>query len=355
MGKYNIYRRKDGRFEGRVYCKEVGKRSYRSFYGSSVDEVKCKINAFLPPVTDSEITVKEILVDWLQSITHRIKASTASNYQMKIQKHIIPFFISVRYNEISSSQVYSFVNSKKSEGLSLRYISDMIVILKSAFRHAAVTRCVLNPLDGFRIQKPDHTEIRILDSKQQKQLTARFSNRATPTDLGVALSLYTGLRIGEVCAMKWSDIDLDKRLLTVSRTIQRIQDFNGAAKTKLVITEPKSAHSKRTIPIPDGIISLLKRFKGSHDSFILSGSDKPVEPRTMQNRFARLLKNENLPSVHYHSLRHAFATRAIAVGFDVKTLSEILGHCSVELTLNLYVHSSLERKRACMELMTVDQ
>ncbi len=353
MGKYNIYKRKDGRFEGRLYCTENGSRSYRSFYGSSYDDVVRRIDSLLPDYEKTEITVRELLDKWLQSVIPRVKQSTASNYQMKLNRHILPYFSAIRCCDFSPSDVYSFINKKESEGLSSRYISDMIVLIKSAFRFAARTLRIFNPLDGVHFQKQERSEIQILNTDQQKKLTARFSNSPTHTDVGIALSLYTGLRIGEVCAMKWSDIDLDKRILTVNHTIQRIQNFEGGNKTRLVITEPKSVHSKRTIPIPDGIIPLLKRFQGDKESFILSGTDKPVEPRTMQNRFAAILKNENLPSVHYHSLRHAFATRAVEVGFDIKTLSEILGHSSVELTLNLYVHSSLERKRTCMNLMTV--
>lgn len=163
--------------------------------------------------------------------------------------------------------------------------------------------------------------------------------------------MYMGLRIGELCALKWEDVDLEKREITVSKTIQRIQVRNGKRRTKLVITEPKSANSMRIIPIPECLAELLKQFKNNADCFVLSDNKKPVEPRTMQYRFAKILRNADLPSVHFHSLRHLFATNCIALGFDVKTLSEILGHSSIEVTLSRYVHSSMDRKRACMDLM----
>lgn len=353
MRNYNVYKRKDGRFEGRVYTIFEGKRSYRSFYGKTNEEVEKKISALFPAVALTEITVKQLLDDWLSSKINRIKKSTYANYQMKLNKHILPYFSNMICNELSAVQVNDFIKKKISEGLSLRYISDMIVILKSAFRYASGKFRIMNPLDGFSFLKPKVSQINILSPNEQKKLINRFHNNPNKTDVGIALSLFTGLRIGEVCAMRWSDIDLEKRVLTVNHTIQRIQDFDGETKTKLVITEPKSLHSKRSIPIPDGIYPLLNRFRSDNNSFILSGTEKPVEPRTMQNKFAAILREEKLPSVHYHSLRHAFATRAVEVGFDIKTLSEILGHSSVELTLNLYVHSSLERKRACMALMTV--
>ena len=141
--------------------------------------------------------------------------------------------------------------------------------------------------------------------------------------------------------------------LTVRKTIQRIQCFDGKSKTKLVIAEPKSANSLRTIPIPYCIMPMVRQFAGKPGAYVLSGTCKPVEPRTMQNRFKRILDNANLPSINYHSLRHAFATGALEIGFDIKTLSEILGHSSVEVTLSRYIHSSMDRKRACMNLLSL--
>ena len=135
---------------------------------------------------------------------------------------------------------------------------------------------------------------------------------------------------------------------SVRKTMQRIQCKNGTSKTKLIITDPKSEASRRRIPIPDCMMGFLSEFKASSDNYVLSGLLKPVEPRTMQYRFRSILKNVNLPSVHFHALRHCFASRCISLGFDVKALSELLGHSSVEITLNRYVHSSFEQKRDYM-------
>lgn len=160
---------------------------------------------------------------------------------------------------------------------------------------------------------------------------------------------------GELCALQWKDIDLEKRILTVNKTIQRIQTSSSEKKTMLVITAPKSQGSVREIPLPECIVDILKQYRENNALFVLSASKKPVEPRTLQYRFAKILNNADLPSVHFHSLRHAFATNCVAAGFDVKTLSEILGHSSVELTLNRYVHSSMDRKRAFMDMLTWDK
>ena len=162
------------------------------------------------------------------------------------------------------------------------------------------------------------------------------------------MSYYTGLRIGEVCGLKWCDIDLNKGIFKVRQTVQRIY-VNSS--TKLTIDTPKSKSSVREIPLPKFLTEILRNFKSDDSAFILSGKENPTDPRTLQYRFKSLLKKADLPSINYHSLRHMFATNCIALGFDVKTLSEILGHATVETTLNRYVHSSMERKTVCMNLL----
>ena len=172
------------------------------------------------------------------------------------------------------------------------------------------------------------------------------------TSLCVLLSMYAGLRVGEVCALKWTDIDLEKSILTVNRTVQRIRTMSSECATTISIGMPKSRSSMRQIPLPEFLADILNHFNHKNDSYVLSGSERIIEPRTMQYRFKSILKKANLPSINYHALRHMFATNCIMAGFDVKTLSELLGHCSVETTLNRYVHSSIERKAECMNLLT---
>ncbi len=192
-----------------------------------------------------------------------------------------------------------------------------------------------------------------MEKEEHHKLNQYVTKQHNHSNLGILLAMTTGIRIGELCALQWADIDLEKRILTVRKTIQRIQCQDGKSKTKLIITEPKSESSKREIPLPESIISYLSEFIGKSGQYVLSGDEKPVEPRTMQNRFARILRNVNLPSVHFHSLRHYFASDCIRLGFDVKSLSELLGHGSVEITLNRYVHSSLEQKREYMNRISI--
>ena len=160
--------------------------------------------------------------------------------------------------------------------------------------------------------------------------------------------MFTGLRIGEICALRWSDIDLDKQLLFVNKTAQRLRTNN---KTYVKLTAPKTENSIRVIPLPTFLVKKLAEFRTDNNCFLLSGTDRIVEPRCLSYRFKRILKDANLPSVKFHSLRHTFATNCLQQKFDIKTLSEILGHANVNVTMKIYVHSSLERKIECMKLI----
>lgn len=354
MEGIGVYKRKDGRFEARVYLGVTpeGKRRSKSFYGHTPEEAKRKMlvycKAIAPNYHKTEMTIRELILEWLNIVSMRIKASTYSNYRMKCEKHLIPAFGSLNCCKLDSRQIYGFIKEKRTEGLSVRYILDIITLLKSVFRYAAGEYGIKNVTEGLTMPKTPKKDVRLLTPGEQAILKRYIDSKRDSTSLGIALSLFTGLRIGELCALQWKDIDLKKRILTVGKTIQRIKNFDGNSKTRLIISEPKSSGSRRSIPIPECLVDKLCEFRSDGDIYVISGQLTPTEPRTMQHRFARILKNVGLPSVHFHSLRHAFATRCVELGFDIKTLSEILGHSSVELTLNRYVHSSFDRKKECM-------
>ncbi|MDE7122651.1 MAG: site-specific integrase [Oscillospiraceae bacterium] len=355
---HSIYLRKDGRWEARLSLgtDEHGKRRTRSFYGKSREEAEYKLLVSQQNLADeyavTEMTVKELAIEFLHTSTVRLKESTAANYRMKAEKHIIPAFGDIQCCMLKSKMIYQFVEQKLKSGLSARYIADILVLMKSMFRYASREYHIRNVMDGIILPKCQKSETAIFSVEQQEILKSYITANQNLTTLGTALSLYTGVRIGELCALQWADIDLKKRILTVRKTIQRIQCPSGKRRTKLVITAPKSHSSCREIPIPECLCAMLAQFQADQNIYLLSGKAKPVEPRTMQYRFSKVLNNANLPSIHYHALRHAFATNCVTLGFDVKTLSEILGHSSIELTLNRYVHSSMERKQSCMNLLS---
>lgn len=354
MLRANAYHRKDGRWEGRIPQgkNENGKRKFRYILARTKEEVLRKIAEIRLDSRPSGIcrkTLRTIFEEWFSSAKHRIKASTAANYTMKANKHILPVFGEKPISSITQDDVYAFIADKRKAGASERYIADIVVLMKSIFKYAANSYHIFDPLDGLRLPKRKKAEIQLLDKNEQERLQTYISNNWNYGTLGTALSISTGIRIGELCALQWRDIDLEKRILTVRKTIQRIQAPTDTARTKLIMTDPKSGSSRRKIPIPDCMMALLLKFKGGSDDYVLTGTNKPIEPRTMQYRFRTILKNANLPSVHFHALRHIFASTCIRLGFDVKSLSELLGHSSVEITLNRYVHSSFEQKQAYME------
>lgn len=351
----NIYKRKDNRWEGRYrtgYDKS-GKAKYSSVYGKSYQEVKIKLTALksdsFKKVSSGVLTVKELFEEWLSAVRLRVKQSTYANYRMKADKHILPEFGQIRYENLTVNSVHCFIERKLKSGLSPKYVSDIIIVFKSMTKYIFRIHNFKNPLEDVVLPKSEKSEMKLFSEIQQNQLCRYLLNNLNNTSICILLSLYTGLRIGEVCGLKWSDIDFEKSILTVRRTVQRIH--SGEHKTKLLIDTPKSRHSQRLIPVPEFIMNILRKFKNSDNMYILSESTRVTEPRTLQRRFKTILKKADLPSINYHSLRHMFATNCIRAGFDVKTLSEILGHSAVETTLNRYVHSSIERKAQFMNLL----
>ena len=355
----NVYQRKDGRWEGRVYRgkKPNGKRKYKSFFSHTKESLYEKMQNFFKAEIQNNTCTKtfsETFPEWSNLHKHNVKESTLANYLMKADKHILPFFGDKKISDITVEDTYEFVELKQKENLSDRYIADIIRLFKNIFKYLVKTYHVSNPLDGFKFTKKKAPEIQLLDNSEQKKLQEYISDNHNRTTAGIGLTMGTGLRIGEACGLQWKDIDFEKRTLTVRKTVQRIRCINSEKKTKVIITEPKSESSQRTIPLTENIVNFLKEFKGDDEEFVLSGTNKPLEPRTMKYRFVRILKLLDLPLVHFHSLRHIFATTCIKLGFDVKTLSELLGHSKVEITLNRYVHSSFEQKREYMERLSLN-
>ena len=342
----NVYRRNDGRFEGRFRDSKTVKTRY--FYGRSKAEVERKMTAYISAreVSDERLTVKMLFAEWLEEMKFKVKESTFANYVGKAQAHILPRFGSLCTDELTPDMLRGFITERLADGLSAGYVADIVILFKSVLKYGEKRHNIKNNISEVILPKKKRAEISLPDSVQRKRLEKWLCDNMNMTSAGIMLCMYTGIRLGELCALKWSDIDISGKTLSVSKTIQRISCPHG---TKLVITEPKSASSVRVVPIPDRVVKLLTKFKAEGDCFFLSGMEKPVEPRTMQYRFKSVLKKAKLPSIHFHALRHVFATNCVEMGFDIKTLSEILGHSGVEITLNRYVHSSLERKKRFMK------
>lgn len=354
----NIYKRKDGRWEGRYKSgvKPNGTAKYSSVYGKSYAEVKSVLSEKRVKSTIANVpknlTLNNLFNLWFEDIRMKVKESTYMNYRMKYEKHIQPSLGKTLYDKLTDDKLNDFIQTKLSGGLSLKYTADIAGVIKSVCRFAKKRFGYEDRSEFISIPKGKAKEKELLDKTEQARLNKYLCANPTLSNVGILLSSATGIRIGELCALKWSDINLEKRTLTVRNTVQRIKNLGGNTATKLIVTSPKSCSSAREIPLPDFIIPLLLNLKTNGEYYLLSGTRSIVEPRTMQYRFKRILSDLKLSDVSFHSLRHQFATNCIELGFDVKTLSEILGHSSVEITLNRYVHSSMDRKAKCMKSLS---
>ncbi len=354
----NIYKRKDGRWEGRYKAgyDENGKTKYHSVYGKTYQAVKEKLMSIKEKSVahyneSGKLTVKELFEEFMTGVKLRVKESTYANYQMKADKHILPEFGGIRFEHLTTKMLHTFIQKKLNSGLSAKYVSDIVIVFKSMAKYISMVHSFRNPIAHVVLPKVQKKEMSLFSEEQQKKLCSYLIQNLNSTSLCVLLSFYTGLRVGEVCALRWSDIDFEKSILTVNQTVQRIQSQENGHATKLMIGTPKSQTSVRSIPIPAFLMEMLKQMQNNPECYVLSGNTKITEPRTMQYRFKAILKKARLQYINYHSLRHMFATNCIKIGFDIKTLSELLGHTTVETTLNRYVHSSMERKTECMNLL----
>lgn len=360
----NIYKRRDGRWEARyIYAKDLnGKAKYKYLYGKTYREAKEKLcdlisnNTNISKSTSSK-NLNYFCNMWLEEVKVQLKFSTYVKYYNIVNNHILPSMGYCKIQFIDTMFVKKFINEKltsgkiKGDGLSPKTVKDILSVFRIVINYAS--NFGINSNINFNIIniKSKESEIKVLSKNQRNKLSLYLINNMNFTTLGILICLYTGIRIGEICALKFEDISLSDKIVHIKKTVQRIQNFNATAtqKTSVIITLPKSQKSIRDIPLPDIIVNIIKEnFDCSPDAFWLSGNASFVEPRTLENRFNSIIKKCEIENVNFHSLRHTFATHCVEVGFDLKSLSEILGHSSVNITLNRYVHSSLQLKEKNM-------
>lgn len=289
---------------------------------------------------------------WLAAKSTRLKASSCAKYRAEMENHIKPFWGSHLPDEITSEDTEKFTEVLLHEkGLSSRTARSILALFHSVFIYAE--RRSGQKLENLEVIYPKERRksIRVLDEKEEKVLMNLLAQEMNSEKLGIYLSLRTGMRIGEVCALKWSDISFHAGTITICRTVQRlkISDTGTQTKTELFMGSPKSDSSLRIIPLMPDMAALCARFyPGMPETFVLTGTSQCMEPRKLQRHLKKYTDACELKEVHFHTLRHTFATRCIEVGFDVKTLSEILGHSNISITLNQYVHPNMDLKRENM-------
>ena len=354
----SIYHRKDGLWEAR-YVKEIdatGKKKYGSAYGHSYREAKEKRQDALDHIllyqkapTLRGITVSQLAHEWLLINQGRVKPSSQQRYRDFIKNHIEPGLGTVRAVYLSTVNIHIFAQNRLSAGLAPQSVNSVLVVLHSILKYGY--RQYGLPLPEIIYLAVEKKEMRVLTEAEQKKLTDYLLTDMDRYKLGVLTALYTGLRIGELCALRWDDIKED--CIVVRRTVQRLKK-EGTEGTELFIGTPKTSTSMRTIPLPSFLKELIqaqRKEKPGCIYFLGSSPTDIVEPRVMQYRFQKCLQQAGVEKANFHALRHTFATRCVECGFEVKSLSEILGHANVQITLNKYVHSSFELKQANMELL----
>lgn len=344
-----VYLRKDGRYSIKYKkgIKEDGSTDYGFIYGSTEEETLEKYKSILEEtiIIDKSLFSGDIY-NWLKSVKISCKKSSYSNYEYTVYAHLIPEFGKYKRKQINKNIINEFTEKMLNNGLAPKTVKDILIILQQILKYHNVNIDITMP-------KVPKKEIQILTKDHQMMLEQKLSNCTDENSFGVFLCLYTGLRIGELCGLKWKNIDLENNIIRVEKTLIRVKNYDKNIKTKTVVIldDPKSVSSIRNIPIPTFIVPILKRFKKDDECFFLTGKEKFIEPRSYTNHYKSIMKSINLNIYNFHALRHTFATRCIENGCDPKTLSEILGHSNVKITLDRYVHPSFDNKVKMMNTL----
>ena len=302
----------------------------------------------------AENKFSKIVALWKEDKKQYVKRSTFAAYTLLIENHILPSFGEMAL--VEEQDVQTFVFRKLNEGLSHKTIKDILIVLKMILRFG-----VKNQMTEYRqieIKFPterDKHSIDILSRSHQKQIMEYIRLHFTFKNLGIYICLSAGMRIGEICALTWDDLDVENGIIHVRKTIQRIYVIEEHRKyTEVILDTPKTKNSIREIPMTKNLLKMIRPIKKivNGNFYVLTNEPKPTEPRTYRNYYKQFMQSLGLPLMKFHGLRHSFATRCIESKCDYKTVSVLLGHSNISTTLNLYVHPNLEQKKRCMEQMS---
>jgi integrase len=300
-----------------------------------------------------EKTINQITEEWKEEKKKYVKKSTYAAYQLLIQNHIKPYFGDLY--EVNEEKVQQFVFDKLDAGLSEKTIRDIIIVLKMILKFGIKNGYLeYAQIDAKFPSKQEKKDLDVLSKADQKKFMEHLRNNFTFKNLGIFICLSTGMRIGEICGLRWCDVDTVEGVIKVRHTLQRIYIIEGETRhTELLLDTPKTANSVRDIPMSSELLKMLKSLNKvvNENYYVISNDIKPIEPRTYRNYYKKLCKQLDIPELKFHGLRHSFATRCIESKADYKTVSVLLGHSNISTTLNLYVHPNKEQKKKTIDKM----
>lgn len=360
----NIYRRKDGRYEGRVlHGKTVyQKPRYIYVYGKTLKEVKEKMRSLKEAEKTEEsgnaLLIRDCAQEWMEKKRGQWKPTTYDAYCRLVDRYVIPILGNYRAEEVTTGILEAFLKEvQRLSGKQLteayqKYICSLTRQILEFASEQGKRPIQLPALPEFQIKKKNAE----LPSDREFELLKSFlaAHVEDETCLGILLAMYTGIRIGELCALRWKNVNLESGCLTISSNLQRVRVYQDEAgkKTQVCIQMPKTIQSVRTVPLPDSLVQILKGRNREPEAYLIPGKKKEwTDVRTLQYRFAAILRKCGVEPFRFHMLRHAFASRCIWQGCDIKSLSEVLGHSSVQITMDIYVHSSMKQKKDMMNLV----
>lgn len=364
----NIYKRRDGRYEGRYVIGKTaaGKTRFGYVYGYYYAQVRQALlqkkaaqpEAVVGASYARRVTVGEWMMYWLENeLLGSVKPSSYHTYVRQVKRHVVPALGDCLLGQLTPGIVNAFITRMKSAGFASSTIQGAYRLLASALRFALEEGVLQkNPCRRIRVQCEAKCEQRVLTREEQARVRGAAADAG---ELPVLLSLYTGMRLGEICALQWSDINWEKKSITVARTVQRVAvaHSDDGLKTRMMIGSPKSRRSRRVLPVPDFLLQMLRRTleraSAIRGAYVFSATERAAEPRTIQRHFAELMKKLHIAHAHFHTLRHSFATRLLELGVDIQTISTLLGHSSIRVTLDFYTHSLTEHQQAAVNLLSV--
>lgn len=361
----NIFRRKDGRWEGRyILDYEGGRAKYGYVYGATYTEARArKLDMQTQLKLENSLLLKRsttfagLAEDWLEQIKVTVKESTYTRYHRLITKYLVPRLDVTDLAKISRKTLKTLTKHLLEKGgcrgasLSSKTVTDILCTLKAVFRYGMENGYPCPSPEMIRYPTRTPKNKRIVTDTKRRRMEGQLMRSEDLTSLGIIFTLYTGVRIGELCGLRWGDINFNEATVSISRTVERIANLDPGAtyKTKVVVSEPKTPSSVRLIPLPAFLMGYLEKRRMDGECYLLTGAEFYTEPHQFYVRYKKFMERRRLGQYSFHELRHTFATRCVECGFDAKSLSEILGHADIGTTLSVYVHPTLQQKRMQME------